>query len=47
MPSPANKTPLRLGLAGLGTVGLGVVKIVQEHAEMIALRAGRLHATLR
>ena len=41
MPSPANKTPLRLGLAGLGTVGLGVVKIVQEHAEMIALRAGR------
>ncbi|MCF8510808.1 MAG: homoserine dehydrogenase [Rhodobacteraceae bacterium] len=41
MPSPANKTPLRLGLAGLGTVGLGVVKIVQEHAEMIALRTGR------
>jgi homoserine dehydrogenase len=32
---------LRLGLAGLGTVGIGVVKIVQRHAEMIALRAGR------
>jgi homoserine dehydrogenase len=33
--------PLRLGLAGLGTVGIGVVKIIQSQAEMIALRAGR------
>jgi homoserine dehydrogenase len=33
--------PLRLGLAGLGTVGVGVVQIVQRHAEMIAARAGR------
>lgn len=33
--------PLRLGLAGLGTVGLGVVKIVQQHADLIALRSGR------
>ncbi len=33
--------PLRLGLAGLGTVGIGVVKIVQAHAELIARRAGR------
>ena len=33
--------PLRLGLAGLGTVGLGVVKIVQAHADLIAARAGR------
>ena len=33
--------PLRLGLAGLGTVGIGVVKIVQRHGEMIAARAGR------
>ena len=33
--------PLRLGLAGLGTVGIGVVKIVQAHAELIAARAGR------
>ena len=32
---------LRLGIAGLGTVGAGVVKIVQEHTEMIAARAGR------
>jgi homoserine dehydrogenase len=33
--------PLRLGLAGLGTVGMGVVKIVQTQAELIAARAGR------
>lgn len=33
--------PLRLGIAGLGTVGIGVVKIVQTHAELIARRAGR------
>lgn len=35
------KSALRLGLAGLGTVGIGVVKIVQRHAELIASRAGR------
>ncbi|MBC2834005.1 homoserine dehydrogenase [Paragemmobacter straminiformis] len=34
-------SPLRLGLAGLGTVGIGVVKIVQRHADLIAARAGR------
>ena len=33
--------PLRLGLAGLGTVGIGVVKIVQHHADLIAARTGR------
>ena len=33
--------PLRLGLAGLGTVGIGVVKIVQRHAGLIAARSGR------
>ena len=33
--------PLRLGLAGLGTVGIGVVRIVQAHADLIAARAGR------
>ena len=33
--------PLRLGLAGLGTVGLGVVKIVQAHADLITARTGR------
>jgi homoserine dehydrogenase len=34
-------SPLRLGLAGLGTVGIGVVKIVQTHADLIAARTGR------
>ena len=34
-------TPLRLGIAGLGTVGIGVVKIVQTHADLIARRGGR------
>ena len=33
--------PLRLGIAGLGTVGRGVVRIVQTHTEKLALRAGR------
>ena len=33
--------PLRLGLAGLGTVGIGVVRILQDHAGLIAARAGR------
>ncbi|MDR0809563.1 MAG: homoserine dehydrogenase [Gemmobacter sp.] len=35
------QSPLRLGLAGLGTVGIGVVKIVQQHADLIATRTGR------
>lgn len=33
--------PLRLGIAGLGTVGVGVIKIVQEHAKMLQARSGR------
>lgn len=33
--------PLRLGIAGLGTVGIGVVKIVQRHADLLTARAGR------
>lgn len=33
--------PLRLGLAGIGTVGAGVLRILQEHGELIAARAGR------
>lgn len=40
MSAPA-ASPLRLGIAGLGTVGIGVVKIVQRHAEMLAARSGR------
>ncbi|MDO5369737.1 homoserine dehydrogenase [Paracoccus sp. (in: a-proteobacteria)] len=37
----ATPAPLRLGIAGLGTVGIGVVKIIQKHPDLIALRAGR------
>ena len=33
--------PFRLGIAGLGTVGCGVVKMVQQHGEQLAARAGR------
>lgn len=33
--------PLRIGLAGLGTVGAGVVRILQTHADLVAARAGR------
>ncbi|WP_411958017.1 homoserine dehydrogenase [Paracoccus homiensis] len=34
-------SPLRLGIAGLGTVGIGVVKIVQKHADLLGKRSGR------
>ncbi|WP_341224113.1 homoserine dehydrogenase [Loktanella salsilacus] len=33
--------PLRLGIAGLGTVGVGIVRIVQKHSDLLAARAGR------
>jgi len=33
--------PLKLGIAGLGTVGTGVVKIVQKHADLLERRTGR------
>ena len=33
--------PLRLGIAGLGTVGIGVVKIIRQHGEMLTARTGR------
>ncbi|PWG16026.1 homoserine dehydrogenase [Salibaculum griseiflavum] len=34
-------SPLRLGIAGLGTVGVGVVRIVRQQAKMLTTRAGR------
>ena len=34
-------SPLRLGIAGLGTVGVGVVKIVRRHSALLAARTGR------
>ncbi len=33
--------PLRLGIAGLGTVGIGLVKLIRDNAELIEGRAGR------
>ncbi len=33
--------PLRIGIAGLGTVGCGVVSILQKQAEMLTQRTGR------
>lgn len=34
-------SPLRLGLAGLGTVGIGVINIVENNAKVLAARAGK------
>ncbi|NDV02612.1 homoserine dehydrogenase [Pseudoroseicyclus tamaricis] len=33
--------PLRIAIAGLGTVGIGLIRILQTHPQMIAARAGR------
>jgi homoserine dehydrogenase len=33
--------PLRIALAGLGTVGVGVIKLIEENSALIARRAGR------
>jgi len=33
--------PLHIGIAGLGTVGGGTLKIISDHAEMLAARTGR------
>ncbi|MBM3573873.1 MAG: homoserine dehydrogenase, partial [Alphaproteobacteria bacterium] len=33
--------PLKIAIAGLGTVGAGVLKLLAEHAELIAARCGR------
>ncbi len=33
--------PFRIGIAGLGTVGTGVVKIIQDNADVLAQRCGR------
>lgn len=35
------KDPLRIGIAGLGTVGAGLVKLLTENADLIAARCGR------
>lgn len=33
--------PFRIGIAGLGTVGAGVLKLLQDNGDLIAARAGR------
>jgi homoserine dehydrogenase len=37
----ADRPPLRIALAGLGTVGIGVLKLLAENAALIERRAGR------
>ena len=34
-------SPLRIALAGLGTVGTGVIQLIEENSALIARRAGR------
>ena len=33
--------PLRLGIAGLGTVGVGVIKIIQNKLSLLEARTGK------
>ena len=37
----AARPPLRIALAGVGTVGAGVIRLVETNAGLIARRAGR------
>lgn len=37
----SNSSQLRLGIAGLGTVGIGVIKIVEDNAGLLSARTGR------
>ena len=39
-PGPAGG-PLAIGIAGLGTVGVGVVRLLAEHGDLLAARCGR------
>ena len=36
-----SNTPLKIGIAGLGTVGIGVIKILSEQSSIISARCGR------
>ena len=40
-PAPPRSAPLRIALAGLGTVGVGVIRLIEANADLIARRAGR------
>ncbi len=37
----ANASPLRIGIAGLGTVGRGTLKVLAANADLLSARAGR------
>lgn len=37
----SSSSPLRLGIAGLGTVGAGVIHLLETNADLITARAGR------
>lgn len=41
MTSSSSTSPLRLGLAGLGTVGAGVIRLLNTNADLVTARAGR------
>ena len=40
-PAPTSPNPLRIAIAGLGTVGAGVIRLLDTNAKLIAARAGR------
>ena len=40
-PSRPQPDPLRIALAGLGTVGAGVIRLIETNRELLARRAGR------
>lgn len=39
--SPSKLPPLKIAIAGLGTVGIGVIRLLATNRELIAARAGR------
>lgn len=39
--TPASQPPLRIAIAGLGTVGVGVIRLLEANRDLIAARAGR------
>jgi homoserine dehydrogenase len=41
MTVPANPSSLRIALAGVGTVGAGVIRLLQENRALVEARAGR------